>query len=407
MKNLFKILSKPPPFHTISFFSFSKSKPSSPKTSKTSPSLLSFFKQTVKNSLQTESFGLQTPKSQEKSQQKSQSRPHKTSQTPESKHLNNPHKTSRPLKNPSSYSRVPSNQTKSSKHFSKEFPNDLSNEKKIDPIDDFFCEDSYETPPTAKKPLETPENTKENEYFSIDFLQFPWNFQKSFTKPTEGNLKSPVSLEQILYENEVISIIKNFLLSIEDFDYETLKEIIEPFFFQKLAKNMEKMQKFGFKTKLIFPKKKPFLIDIFNVHTVFAIGLKEDRLKNDGNDHFDVKNSFINDIPCENIVHKSMNLTDNSLILLQISCFIDMEVKFEILNEKGEILKENKEAGKNSHILKLETVLLREDYESLSQKTMALQKKELDVKKEAKKRGKLRFYIIDFDDYMLGNPLIH
>ena len=405
MKNLFQILCKPAPLHSFSLFSFSKSKPSSSKTSKLSPSLISFFKQTVKNSLQTESFGLQTPKSQEKSQQKSHTKPPRPTSTGESKYQNNP----RPPKNPPSQSR-PSNPKKSPKHFSKELSNEsskeLSNERKIDPIDDFFGEDSYETPVSLKNPLETPENVKGIEYFSIDFLQFPWNFEKSFTKPPEGNLKSPVSLDQILYENEVISIIKSFLLSIEDFDYETLQEVIEPFFFQKLSKNMEKMEKFGFKARLIFPKKKPFLIDIFNVHTVFAIGLQENRLKNDGKDHFDVKNSFINEVPCENIVHKSLNLTDNSLILLQISCFIEMEIKFEILNEKGEILKENKETGKNSHFLKLETVLLREDYESLSQKTMALQKKELDVNKEAKKRGKLRFYIIDFDDYMLGNPLI-
>lgn len=378
LKSLIKI-------RRIPIFFFSKSKGTPTKKTYAKSSMLSFVKENVQNSLKTQTFGLQQPyKPQEKQPKKNLK--------PDQKHKKRPQETQKYTKQ--SYTPQP------------KFPLEkgvIQEEKSSDLF--IYDEPKEENPQLLRS---NRENTTNFNYFSIDFLQFPWNFKTSYPKPAEKNLKSPIDIQLFLYENEVISLIKTFLLSMEDFDYESLSDIIEPSFFQKLEKNLLKMQKSDHRIEILNLKKKAIDIDIFNIETIFGVGLQENRLKNDGIDYFDIQSTLMNEVPCVNIIHKNMIASDAALIILQISCSVESDLKINIVNNKTEeIVRKNDEIGKSRHLMILETVIVNEKYESLAEKALAFQKKELDLLKEDSKRlKKLKFYLIDFDEYMAGNPII-
>ena len=284
------------------------------------------------------------------------------------------------------------------------------NESATIPINSVMDSDSLQSPKTdithdlgSTKSYIEPQDITQKIPFSLDFLQFPWKFNPTKNRPLEQNLKCPVDISQIIFENEVISIIKTFLFSIEDFDFETLEEILEPSFHKKLHKNLLRMQEAGYQPNVSGLKKKNEIsLEIYNISTIFGVGLSQNRLKNDGIEYFDKQNATINDVPCVNCIHKSMEYDSDCSIFIQIDGFFESQVKINIIKD-GKIVKED-EIG--IHNFKLETILLKEKYGTFSKKTLGLQQGELDFQKEAKKYEKFKFYLIDFDGFMEGNEII-
>jgi len=237
-------------------------------------SMMSLLKETVKDSLKNQDFGVQKqekPKKTFKNQKEMSKSPQKFFENPRNS-----------IKKPRKFENI-------EKHRAVELENDPNTEN----LDFSGSEsESLDIKPTnnirSLNPLNNlyPEKGPSNDYFSIDFLQFPWKFNNSYIKPQEKNLQSPIPLDKILYENDVFLLIKNFLLSMEDFDYDTLSEVMEPSFYKKLMKNLEKLKNSGYKIEIKNLKKSPYLIDIYNVSSFFTIGLQENRLKNDSLNYY-------------------------------------------------------------------------------------------------------------------------
>ena len=102
------------------------------------------------------------------------------------------------------------------------------------------------------------------DYFNIDFLQFPWKFDHEFERPVEKNLKAPVPVDSLLFESQVFSIIKGFLMGLEEGDLEALQELVEPSFLKKIGRNLKKMKEGEYMVEVKNLKKKGYFIDIYN-----------------------------------------------------------------------------------------------------------------------------------------------
>lgn len=246
------------------------------------------------------------------------------------------------------------------------------------------------------------------DYFNIDFLQFPWKFDNEFERPGEKNLKAPVPVDSLLFESQVFSIIKGFLMGLEEGDLEALAELVEPSFLKKIGRNLKKMKEGEYSVEVKNLKKKGYAIDIYNISTFFTVGVSENRLKNDSASYFDIRDANIQGVPCKNFLHKSLGPQDRTLIIMQADCSIESEINVQILDKNGNVArKSSNDKGKQIHLFSLETVLMDQKYEDFTRLGVQLEKKELNNPKEKSKLlKKLRFYLIDFDKYMLGNPLL-
>ena len=108
---------------------------------------------------------------------------------------------------------------------------------------------------------------------------------------------------------------------------------------------------------------------------------------------------------CKNIIHKSLLPEHRTSIILQIDCAIESEIAIEIKDGHGLIVKEC-EKTKKIHLFKLEMVLMDEKYEDFTKMSLEFEQNKLDMKTQAKKLKKKRYYLIDFDEFMNGNPLL-
>ena len=364
--------------------------------------MLSMLRETVKDSLKTQKFGMQGSSKPEK--------PTKTPKNPKT-HLIKPSK-----QHQKQSFEKPKVQTQ--KHYPKEKTSKMFEEvgesdKEFETIDLSTSDsESNDMKPSSltTNPTQMKQETGEiiaRDYFNIDFLQFPWKFDNEFERPVEKNLKAPVPVDSLLFESQVFSIIKGFLMGLEEGDLEALQELVEPSFLKKIGRNLKKMKEGEYRVEVKNLKKKGYFIDIYNISTFFTVGVSENRLKNDSASYFDIRDANIQGVPCKNFLHKSLGPQDRTLIIMQADCSIESEINVQIIDKNGNVARKSlNEKGKQIHLFSLETVLMDQKYEDFTRLGVELEKKELNPKEKSKQLKKLRFYLIDFDKYMLGNPLL-
>lgn len=383
-------------FNKICFFYGKNSKKNSGSLSK-NPSLLSLVRENVKSSLKTQKFGLEVSKTMENapSQKKKEKKPFFQKE----------------------------NEAKKLKKKEKKFEYEEEEMKTfIDEEGEGNMKEEGGIKEEGKKILEEEKisvlKVNENETlrkktivgneFSLDFVNLPWNYSPTNIFPKEENIIAPLDISTFLYETTVISLIKNFLLSLENMDYEELSDILEPSFYKKVENNLKKLQDNGYSLKLKKFKKNSLNVNIFKVKTVLTVGTNENRLANEGERYYDMKETIYNNTPCLLIVRKNLDGESEASMLLQISCAFNTEGQFSILDMNGNTVKSHSKEEKGVHFMVIETVIMREKYEELAKKSLAFERKYFSLKEgEGKHLNKLKFWIIDFDDFMSGNPLIH
>lgn len=385
------------------FLTFALNFPKSNLKKGTSQSpMLSMLRETVKDSLKTQSFGMQSSSKPSKSQKTQNPNPKK----PQIKQQQKQSFEKPKVRPPKHY---PIEKPKPSKRFEDVGESD----KELETID--LSTSDSESNGIKKSALTTPmkqeaiqtEEIVSKDYFNIDFLQFPWKFDNEFERPPEKNLKAPVPVDSLLFESQVFSIIKGFLMGLEEGDLEALGELVEPSFLKKIGRNLKKMKEGEYRVEVKNLKKRGYLIDIYNISTFFTVGVSENRLKNDSASYFDIRDANIQGVPCKNLLHKSLGPQDRTLIVMQADCSIESEINVNIVDKNGNVVrKSSNDKGKEIHLFSLETVLMDEKYEDFTRLGVQLEKKELNPKEKSKQLKKLRFYLIDFDKYMLGNPLL-
>lgn len=130
--------------------------------------------------------------------------------------------------------------------------------------------------------------SKEEEEAENFKLDVPWDFKNKVIKPKEGNLKAPLSMGKLLSYPVAVGLFKDYVQALKDYDIERLQELLEPVFWERCSKNLEKMKKREYKFKVEGMSSKNNKIDIRQVTNLFCIGVDWDRRKNDGENHFHI-----------------------------------------------------------------------------------------------------------------------
>ena len=74
--------------------------------------------------------------------------------------------------------------------------------------------------------------------------RLPWDFSALPSRCDNiGNLQSPVPINKVISNNIAVSLFKEFIESIATQDTESLKQILEPSFYNKLENDMDTLSK--------------------------------------------------------------------------------------------------------------------------------------------------------------------
>lgn len=251
-------------------------------------------------------------------------------------------------------------------------------------------------------------NSDFNKIKEIDYQNIiPWNSDIITEIPKEKNILTPIDLYHVIKEEEAQKIFKNFLIALQKYDFESLGNLIENSFLSKLKKNLADFK--NLKNNISFEniEEDQLSIDLFNIDNIFAVGTYLNRKRNLDSSRYILNNSYFQKIPIKQIILKRLKENDKGSFIIHLHLAITTNIKIKIYNATQELIYQDLKSP-SIHSMILETELLDFDYRSL---------KSL-IKIETQNQGKTNnplfgtkeknpiLKIIDFDNFMKGNPLV-
>ena len=107
---------------------------------------------------------------------------------------------------------------------------------------------------------------------------FPWNFDQNFEKIEEQNLKSGVNYGPYLTHELLESKMRTFFGCLENLDYLGLRQICEPGLVKIYRKNIGRS--LDYEVDIPNLEKATFEFDLYNVKTILAVGVEQNRRRN-------------------------------------------------------------------------------------------------------------------------------
>ncbi|KAL4474962.1 hypothetical protein ABPG74_001658 [Tetrahymena malaccensis] len=265
--------------------------------------------------------------------------------------------------------------------------------------------------------------TDKDKFLDFENLEFPWDFQGLNQQQKESNLKSAIEITKIINEKTAISILKQFLHCIEEFDYEQLGEFVERKFLRQLSKRLQAMQQENVKIQFDNIRTKQINVDLFKVQNIFAVGVEQNRRKNDGSSAYVIFDDFIQQqIPAKHIVKKRIEPKELARIYVQLHLNIESDISLSLINPQNNTKKQDKiakqESQKQYHTMILEKLLVECDYKSIRNKSLSLENSTNQMTSKSNVNDYINvsnmknfaslnnLKIIDFDGFMKGNPLV-
>ncbi|EAR86674.2 hypothetical protein TTHERM_00035060 (macronuclear) [Tetrahymena thermophila SB210] len=265
--------------------------------------------------------------------------------------------------------------------------------------------------------------TDKDKYLDFENLEFPWDFQGINQQQKESNLKSAIEITKIINEKTAISILKQFLHCIEEFDYEQLGEFVERKFLRQLSKRLQAMQQEKIKIQFDNIRTKEINVDLFKVQNIFGVGVEQNRRKNDGSSAYVIFDDFIQQqIPAKHIVKKRIEPKELARIYVQLHLSFESDISLSLINTEKGTKKQDKiaknESTKQYHTMILEKLLVECDYKSIRNKALSLENATNQIASSSNVNDYINvsnmknfaslnnLKIIDFDGFMKGNPLV-
>ncbi|KAL4512229.1 hypothetical protein ABPG72_005231 [Tetrahymena utriculariae] len=265
--------------------------------------------------------------------------------------------------------------------------------------------------------------TDKDKFLDFENLQFPWDFQGINSQQKESNLKCAIDVAKIINEKTAISILKQFLNCIEEFDYEQLGEFVERKFLRQLTKRLQAMQQEKIKIQFDNIRTKDINVDLFKIQNIFAVGVEQNRRKNDGSSAYVIFDDFIQQqIPAKHIVKKRIEPKELARIYVQLHLTFKSNISLSLINTEKGTKKQDKiakqESNKQYHTMILEKLLVECDYKSIRNKSLSLENSTNQIISQSNVNDYINvsnlknfaslnnLKIIDFDGFMNGNPLV-
>ena len=250
----------------------------------------------------------------------------------------------------------------------------------------------------------------------------------------ESCLESIVSAEQILSLDKLQTIMKNYFIGLGEGDFTELERILEKRFYTNLKKKISYLNDKGYQLFMTSQKPKILEIDVHKVKNFFTVGVEQNRKRNRLAKSYNFREDIIQDKSFNFIIDKTASDKSTVKVYIQyyLNVFTDMSINLVDKNTGKVIYKddyiakfgntqENSEnvgidlnledlLGKSVvHNVIIEAEALEGNYQSLKKisRNIADQGEiNLSLKNFKNKCSNLDWKIVDFDNFMDGNPLV-
>ena len=248
------------------------------------------------------------------------------------------------------------------------------------------------------------EESDEGANFKLDL---PWDFKGIITKQPEKNLKAPLGVGKIMSFPIAIGIFKDYVQALEDYDTERLQELLEDSFFDRVSKNLDKMQKKGYKFKLEGISSKKNKVDLFNISNFFCVGASSNRKLNDGANHYMIFDNFIEGSPTKNYIKHKQVGNEKAVVKVILDLMFETPVKLQLFDPEGNPVGKKGEKEIEFHHMRIENDIYEVDYKHLKRSVEGGGEVEgEDLSSFQVTFSHDNWKVIDFDNYMKGNDII-
>lgn len=298
---------------------------------------------------------------------------------------------------------------------------------------------SFETP-WGKKASVTPEAPQSSDFSAkpdpINY-PFPWTFSNSVVAHPERNLKSFLPPKKLIEPKYLSALMKSFVDGIISNDLESLSEVCEEGFFEKLKERLESFKQKGWVIKESSSERKmQFFFDLYNIENIYGVGLNINRPKNGHIGEYTHRSLMLgqeSNIPTSVFLKNKVRKEERLQLFSEFEFNVFTNVALETRNKHGAVVfpernvKEFREALSKElfvHNLKVDLTIFECDYDEIMTKSRKNQNKknkdfvilseqeselpELDaemLRPEEIRYKEKDYKITDFDFFLKGNFL--
>lgn len=240
-------------------------------------------------------------------------------------------------------------------------------------------------------------------------LCFPIDFSGTITRQPEKSMISPYPLKKLIKYETIMSLFKTFFDCCAENSLELYKDQFEPYFYDRVQAYLTAFQEKNYRLNLRrSPKLRKETVDLFNVKMILGMGVSGNRKENDSIENYSVHEAVFRDCPITTIL---VNNRSKEELVGRLKYQLDFNVKsplyFELIEKDKPVLAYNTENGQFWHHMKIEGDVV-EIPETMLVKFIGSKGElsDIDLTQCRDLTANIHWNIIDFDNFLNGNPLL-